>query len=313
MEIILGIDQIKKPFLNPVVTLGNFDGVHLGHQRIFEKVKEEARKIHGESVVITFEPHPLKILSPEQCPPLLTPFKKKMMLIEETGVEKVLCIQFTRAFAELSPLEFVKSVLVGKVEAKKIIVGYNYRFGRGKSGDVDSLKENCALFGVDVEVVEALRVADTIVSSSKIRELIRDGEVEKASKLLGRDYPVIGQVIEGTKRGHALGFPTANLEMAEELYPKPGVYAVRVNWHRQCFNGLANIGFNPTFDAKAVSLEVHLLNFDREIYGEELQVYFTERIRDEIRFPSTEGLIKQIRKDIEWAEANVFFRNERQK
>ncbi len=306
MEIILGIDQIKKPFLNPAVTLGNFDGVHLGHQKIFEKVKEEARKIHGESVVVTFEPHPLKILSPEQCPPLLTPFRKKMMLIEKTGVEKVLCIQFTRAFAELSPVEFVKSVLLGKVEAKKIIVGYNYRFGRGKSGDVDSLKENCALFGVDVEVVEALRVTDTIVSSSKIRELIRDGEVKKASKLLGRDYPVIGQVIEGTKRGHALGFPTANLEMAEELYPKPGVYAVSVNWHQQCFNGLANIGFNPTFDAKAVSLEVHILNFESEIYGEELQVYFAERIRDEIRFPSTEGLIKQIRKDIEWAEANVF-------
>ena len=306
MEIIKGIENLKRPFRNPVVTLGNFDGVHLGHQRIFEKVKEEARKIGGESVVVTFEPHPLKILSPEQCPPLLTPFKKKMMLIEKTGVEKVLCIQFTRAFAELSPVEFVKSILVGKVEAKKIIVGYNYRFGRGKSGDVDSLKENCALFGVDVEVVEALRVTDTIVSSSKIRELIRDGEVKKASKLLGRDYPVIGQVIEGTKRGHALGFPTANLEMAEELYPKPGVYAVSVNWHQQCFNGLANIGFNPTFDAKAVSLEVHILNFDQEIYGEELQVYFAERIRDEIRFPSTEGLIKQIRKDIEWAEGNVF-------
>jgi len=306
MEIILGIDQIKKPFLNPAVTLGNFDGVHLGHQKIFEKVKEEAGKIGGESVVVTFEPHPLKILSPEQCPPLLTPFKKKMMLIEKTGMEKVLCIQFTRAFAELSPVEFVKSVLLGKVEAKKIIVGYNYRFGRGKSGDVDSLKENCALFGVDVVVVEALRVTDTIVSSSKIRELIRDGEVKKASKLLGRDYPVIGQVIEGTKRGHALGFPTANLEMAEELYPKPGVYAVSVNWHQQCFNGLANIGFNPTFDAKAVSLEVHILNFERDIYGEELQVYFAERIRDEIHFPSTEGLIKQIRKDIEWAEANVF-------
>ncbi|MBS3907125.1 MAG: bifunctional riboflavin kinase/FAD synthetase [Syntrophaceae bacterium] len=306
MEIIKGIENLKGPFRNPAVTLGNFDGVHLGHQRIFEKVKEEARKIGGESVVVTFEPHPLKILSPEQCPPLLTPFKKKMMLIENTGVEKVLCIQFTRAFAELSPLEFVKSVLVGKVEARKIIVGYNYRFGRGKSGDVDSLKENCALFGIEVEVVKALTVDDTIVSSSKIRELIRNGEVVKASKLLGRDYPVIGRVIEGTKRGHALGFPTANLEMAEELYPKPGVYAVRVNWHRRCFNGLANIGVNPTFDAKAVSLEVHILNFDREIYGEELQVYFTERIRDEIRFPSTEGLIKQIRKDIEWAEANVF-------
>ncbi|MBM4348646.1 MAG: bifunctional riboflavin kinase/FAD synthetase [Deltaproteobacteria bacterium] len=306
MEIIKGIENLKEPFRNPVVTLGNFDGVHLGHQRIFKKVKEEARKIGGESVVITFEPHPLKILSPDQCPPLLTPFKKKMMFIEETGVDKVLCIQFTMAFAWLSPPEFVKSILAGKVGAKKILVGYNYRFGKEKSGDVDSLKENCARFGIEVEVVEALIVDDAIVSSSKIRDLIGNGEVEKASKLMGRDYPVIGRVIEGAKRGHTLGIPTANLEMTEELYPKPGVYAVRVNLHGQGFNGLANIGFNPTFNANAVSLEVHILNFDREIYGEDLQVCFTKRIRDEIRFTSIEMLIEQIRKDIEWAKTNVF-------
>lgn len=308
MEIIRGIEQLTSPFKNPVVTLGNFDGVHLGHQRIFEKVKEEATKIGGESVAITFEPHPLKILSPEQCPPLLTPFSKKMMLIEKTGVDKVLCIQFTSAFAGLSPFEFVKSILVEKVGAKKVFVGYNYRFGKGKSGDADSLKGICAQFGIEVEVVEALTVDDTIVSSSKIRELIREGEVKKASILLGRSYPVIGRVIEGTKRGHMLGFPTANLDMREELYPKPGVYAVGVERHRQCFNGVANIGFNPTFDGNAVSLEVHLLNFDGELYGEELQVYFSERIRDEIRFPSTEALIEQIRKDIEWAKRNVFQR-----
>jgi len=306
MEIIKGIENLKGPFRNPVVTLGNFDGVHLGHQRIFKKVKEEARKIGGESVVITFEPHPLKILSPAQCPPLLTPFKKKMMFIAETGVDKVLCIQFTMAFAWLSPPEFVNSILAGKVGAKKILVGYNYRFGKEKSGDVDSLKENCARFGIEVEVVEALIVDDAIVSSSKIRDLIGNGEVEKASKLMGRDYPVIGRVIEGAKRGHTLGIPTANLEMTEELYPKPGVYAVRVNLHGQCFNGLANIGFNPTFNANAVSLEVHILNFDREIYGEDLQVCFTKRIRDEIRFTSIEMLIEQIRKDIEWAKTNVF-------
>lgn len=306
MEIIQGIEQLRSPFKNPVVTLGNFDGVHLGHQRIFEKVKQEAFKMGGESVVVTFEPHPMKILLPEQCPPLLTPFKKKMMLIEQTGVDKVLCILFTGAFAELSPIEFVKSILLEKINAKKVFVGYNYRFGKGKSGDANSLKGICAQFGIEVEVVEALTVGDTIVSSSKIRELIRNGEVKKASTLLGRDYPVIGRVIEGTKRGRALGFPTANLEMTEELYPKVGIYAVRVVRRSQCFNGVANIGFNPTFEGTSVSLEVHLLNFDGEIYGEELQVNFSERIRDEIRFPSTEALIKQIRKDIEWAEKNVF-------
>jgi riboflavin kinase/FMN adenylyltransferase len=306
MEIIKGIENLKKPIKNPVVTLGNFDGVHLGHQRIFEKVKQEAIKTGGESVVVTFEPHPMKILLPEQCPPLLTPFKKKMMLIEQTGVDKVLCILFTIAFAELSPVEFVKGVLMEKIGAKKVFVGYNYRFGKGKSGNATSLKEICAQFGIEVEVVEALTVDDTIVSSSKIRELIRKGEVKKASSLLGRDYLIIGRVIEGTKRGHALGFPTANLEMTEELYPKPGVYVVRVLRHGRSYNGVANIGFNPTFDGASVSLEVHLLNFDGEIYGEELQVSFSERIRDELRFYSTEALIEQIRKDIEWAERNVF-------
>lgn len=306
MEIIRGIENLKEPFRNPVVTLGNFDGIHLGHQRIFEKVKEEARRLAGESVIITFEPHPLKILSPEQCPSLLTPFKKKMMLMEKTGVEKVLCIQFNKAFAEISPTEFVKNVLEGKLDAKKIVVGYNYRFGRGKSGNAQSLKETCSRLGIEVEVVEALTIDGTVVSSSKIRELIRDGEVEKASKLLGRDYPVIGKVIKGTHRGHALGFPTANLQITEELYPKPGVYGVNVEWHDQRWEGLANIGFNPTFDGKTLTLEVHILNFDHEIYGDEMQISFVRRIRDEMRFHSQQELIEQIRKDIEWVKMNVF-------
>jgi riboflavin kinase/FMN adenylyltransferase len=312
MEIILGIDQLKKPFVNPVITLGNFDGVHLGHQRIFEKLKDEARKIHGEGVVITFEPHPLKILYPDHCPPLLTPFKKKMFLIEKTGIEKVLCIEFSLPFAEISPPEFIRKILVEKVNAKKIIVGYNYHFGKGKSGDVEILKNICKLFNIGVEVMEALTIDHTIVSSSKIRELIRGGEVEKASKLLGSDYPIIGRVVGGSKRGHTLGFPTANLEISDELYPKTGVYAVEVVWKNQPFKGLANVGFNPTFappeggEKGRFSLEVHLFNFNEEIYGDEIQVNFKKRIRDEMRFDSPSHLIDQIRKDIQWAEENVF-------
>lgn len=306
MEIIKGIKNLKRPFKNPVVTLGNFDGIHLGHQKIFEKVINAAKKRDGESVVITFEPHPLKILSPKQCPPLLTPFKKKMMLMEKTGIEKVLCLRFTRSFSHISPADFVKRILLKKVGAKKIIIGYNYRFGKGKTGNVESLKAICADSGIEVEVVEPLTVDHTVVSSSKIRELIREGEVERASKLLGRDYLVIGRVIRGTHRGHDLGFPTANLEMTEELYPKLGVYAVRVEWQHQFFNGLANIGFNPTFDTKVLTLEIHILNFNYEVYGDEIQVSFIRRIRDEIRFPSLEELINQIQKDIEWAKENVF-------
>jgi riboflavin kinase/FMN adenylyltransferase len=155
--------------------------------------------------------------------------------------------------------------------------------------------------------MEALTIDHTIVSSSKIRELIKEGEVEKASKLLGRDYPIIGKVIGGSKRGHEMGFPTANLEISDELYPKTGVYAVEVEWNRRIFNGLANVGFNPTFEAKSFSLEVYILNFNCEIYGDEIQVNFKKRIRNEIRFSSPSQLIDQIRKDIEWAQENVFW------
>jgi riboflavin kinase/FMN adenylyltransferase len=312
MEIIFGIEHLKRSFINPVVTLGNFDGVHLGHQKIFERVKEEASKIHGEGVVITFEPHPLKVLSPGRCPPLLTPFRKKMMLIEKSGIETVLCIQFSIAFSEISPFEFIKGILIKKVEVKKIIVGYNYHFGRKKRGDVRILRNIGKHFNVEVEVMEPLKIGQTTVSSSKIRELIKNGEVEEASKLLGRDYPIIGKVIQGSSRGHTLGFPTANLETSDELYPKKGVYAVEVVWNQQPFNGLANVGSNPTFlpihrnNEGHFSLEVYMLNFNHQIYGEEIQVNFRKRIRDEIRFDSPFLLIDQIKKDVQWAKENVF-------
>ena len=312
MEIIIGLDQLKRPFHHPVVTLGNFDGVHLGHQKIFKRIKEEASRIHGEAIVITFDPHPLKVLSPQRCPPLLTPFRKKVMLIEQSKIETVLCIEFSLPFAELSPLEFFNKILVEKVNARKVIVGYNYHFGKKQSGDIETLKELAAPFQIGVEVIEPLKMGQVIVSSSKIREMIKHGEVAEASKYLGRDYLVMGKVIEGFKRGHGLGFPTANLELSEELYPQGGVYAAEVVWKNQRLKGLANIGTNPTFSptregkAPSLSLEVHLLNFDREIYGDEIQVHFKQRIRDEIRFESTSQLIDQIKKDVQWAKEKVF-------
>ena len=317
MEIIKGIKNLKRPFVTPVVTLGNFDGVHLGHQIIFKRVKEEALKLHGEGIVITFEPHPLKVLASDKFLPLLTPFRKKMMLIEKSGIDVVFCIEFSWAFSEIPPLEFIKNILVEKIKVKKVIIGYNYRFGMGQKGDAQTLKEAGKIFNFEVEVVKPLKVEHTIVSSSKIRALIHKGEVEEASKLLGRNYPIIGKVVEGAKRGHTLGFPTANLEISDELYPKVGVYAVEVVWHQQHFKGLANVGFNPTFSSGQTepegcfSLEVHILNFHQEIYGEEIQIDFKKRIRDEVRFNSPSDLIRQIQKDIEWAQENVFFRNKR--
>ncbi|MGO8988891.1 MAG: bifunctional riboflavin kinase/FAD synthetase [bacterium] len=316
MEIIKGIQNLKRPFRNPVVTLGNFDGVHLGHQQIFKRVKEEASKIRGQGVVITFEPHPLKVLAPEKFLPLLTPFRKKMMLIEKSGIEIVLCIEFSLTFSEIASSEFIKSILVEKVKVKKVIIGYNYHFGKGQGGDAQILREAGKVFDFGVEVVEPLKVGQTIVSSSKIRTLIQTGEVEEASKLLGRDYPIIGKVVEGEKRGGTLGFPTANLEISDELYPKTGVYAVEVVCHQQRFNGLANIGSNPTFSTQIgkrqepFSLEVHILNFNQEIYGKEIEVRFKKRIRAEVRFESPSLLIEQIKRDIQWAQENVFSRHE---
>jgi riboflavin kinase/FMN adenylyltransferase len=312
MEIIKGIENLKRPLKNPVVTLGNFDGVHLGHQEIFKRVKEEAIKIHGEGVVITFEPHPLKVLAPAKFLPLLTPFRKKMILIEKSGIETVLSIEFSLAFSEISSSEFIESILVEKVKVKKVIIGYNYHFGKGQRGNAHTLEEAGSFFNFEVEVVEPLKVDQTIVSSSKIRNLIQGGEVEVASRLLGRHYPIFGKVVEGAKRGKTLGFPTANLEISDELYPKTGVYAVEVVWHQQHFNALANVGLNPTFSSpigtreERFSLEIHILNFNQEIYGEEIEVHFKKRIRDEVRFESPSLLIEQIKKDIRYANENVF-------
>jgi riboflavin kinase/FMN adenylyltransferase len=311
MEIILGLMELKRTLVNPVVTLGNFDGVHLGHQMIFEKVKEEASKVQGEAVVITFEPHPLKVLSPSRCPPLLTPFRKKMILIEKSGMDTVVCLPFTRTFAELPAFEFVRGVLVDKVKARKVVVGYNYHFGKGKEGNVETLKRVGKTLDVEIEVIGPLTIGGVLVSSSKIRDLIREGNVEEASNLLGRDYLILGRVIEGARRGHTLGFPTANLEISEELYPKPGIYAAGVVWNHQSFDGVVNVGWNPTFQPRQekpgrISVEVHILNFNQQIYGDEIQVSFKKRIRDEIRFDSPSQLITQIKKDVQWAREKVF-------
>jgi riboflavin kinase/FMN adenylyltransferase len=312
MEVILGIDRLKRPLRNPVVTLGNFDGVHLGHQRIFERVIKEASRYHGESVVITFEPHPLKVLAPERRPPLLSPFKKKMMLIEKSGIDVVICLEFSLDFSKVTPFDFVKDLLIERINARKIIIGYNYHFGRKQRGNAEILKKIGSLFNVKVEIVEALGISETVVSSSKIRELIKNGQVEEAGKLLGRNYPIIGKVVHGVGRGHTLGFPTVNLEMSDDLFPKPGVYAVEVQWNQQVFRGVANIGSNPTFPSLKegqegrLSLEVFILDFNQEIYGEEIQVGFKKRIRDEIRFDSAAQLVEQIRKDIQWAKENAF-------
>ncbi len=301
MDIIIGIENILRNFRNPVLTLGNFDGVHLGHQRIFEELTEEARKIDGEAVVFTFDPHPLQVLSPQRCPPFITPFKQKMMLVERLGIDVIIVATFDLDLANLTPEEFVKGVLVDKIGTKKILVGYNYNFGKDRKGNVVMLIRLGKKYGFEVKVIDALKVNDVPVSSSKIREFIQSGKMAEAAQLLGRNYLLIGKVIWGADRGKKLGFPTANLEVLNGLYPKTGVYAVEVIMGNKTYPGVADVGYNPTFGLNPLSVEVHILDFSRDIYGEEIQLIFHERIRDEKAFENPDALARQIGKDIKAA------------
>jgi len=302
MDIIIGIENIRRKFRNPVLTLGNFDGVHLGHQRIFEDLREEARKIDGEAVVFTFDPHPLQVLSPQECPPAITPFKQKLMLLQKLGIDVVIVAAFDLDLANLTPEAFVKGVLVDKIGAKKILVGFNYFFGKNRRGNVEMLKRLGQKYGFEVKVVDAMTVNDIPVSSSKIREFIQSGKMPEAAQLLGRNYLLIGKVIWGADRGKKLGFPTANLEVLNGLYPKTGVYAVEVIMGDKTYPGVADVGYNPTFGQNPLSVEVHILDFARDIYGEEIQLIFHERIRDEKTFENPESLAEQIRRDIDAAK-----------
>ncbi len=310
MKIIKGIEALSKSYPNTVLTIGNFDGVHLGHQKIFLKVIERAREIKGTSMVMTFEPHPIKVLSPERDIKLLTPFEEKVKLIENTGIDVLLCIMFDRKFANLLPDEFIEEILVNKINAKEIIVGSNYTFGRGKKGNVDILRRRSKKYGFDVKVVRYVKVNGIIVSSSSVRSFLMKGDVSGVSNLLGRAYSIEGTVIRGKGRGKTLmNIPTANITTPVEISPKEGVYAVKVGLNGHIFDGVANIGKNPTFGNSATSYEVHLLNFSDDILGKKIRIYFIDRIRDERRFPDVNSLEKQIRNDIKRAKEILRVKN----
>ncbi|HLB25493.1 MAG TPA: riboflavin biosynthesis protein RibF, partial [Nitrospirota bacterium] len=248
MKIIRGLKDVSKNRLvKPVVTLGNFDGVHLGHQAIFKQVVARAVSEGGTSVAFTFEPHPLKVLAPQRSPRLLSTFREKMEQIEAAGMDAVICAHFTPAFASQNPEDFVRDVLVGAVGVRELFVGHDYAFGKDRRGDIPFLRESGARHGFGVHVIGPVKVEGIVVSSTKIRRLIMDGEVCLASKLLGRPYSIEGTVIQGHSRGRSLGFPTANITTPNELPPKEGVYAVTIQVEGREYKGAANIGRNPTF------------------------------------------------------------------
>ncbi len=298
MKIIRKLDDIDKNLPNPVATIGNFDGVHLGHREIFRRVKREAAALAGVSVAITFFPHPLKVVAPDRNFKLITTYPEKEALIEASGIDYLIIIPFSREFAAISAREFVTDILVRRIGVKKIIIGYDYAFGRNREGDVGLLRRMGDEFGFSVEMLEQIGDGANPYSSSIVRSLIEDGDVRGVLPLLGRFFSVGGPVVHGLHRGKNLGFPTANIDPEEELLPGPGVYAVKVKYAGGVYDGACNIGINPTFNGGKITVEVHLLDFDEDIYGRELRVYFVERIRDERTFSDAGELMRAIERDV---------------
>ncbi len=302
MIIIEHTEDIEKPFHKAVVTIGNFDGVHIGHQSLFHQVIQTAEAIGGTSIAITFEPHPLRVLTNDQQPPLITLYEQKKELIAATDLDALICMPFTPDFAAMSARAFIEDLLVGRIGMRAIIVGRDYTFGRHREGDINLLQSLGEELGYAVTLADWITAAHGNkgrISSTRIRELVMDGRLNEARHLLGRHYQIRGTVIAGRNRGaKLLGFPTANIELYDELCPKTGIYAVTVDLEGQMLQGVANIGYSPTFDDHVFTVEVHILDFDTDIYGRKIKVNFLKRIRDEIKFDSIDALAAQIHKDV---------------
>jgi riboflavin kinase / FMN adenylyltransferase len=298
MRIFRSLDEFAPPQEGSCVTIGNFDGVHVGHQTLIRRVRDTARSRGRKSVVITFDPHPLRVLL-GKTPPFITMTEQKLQLIERLGVDCTLCLRFTREMAALEPEEFVRIYLVEGLHTRELLVGYDYAFGKNRKGNFALLKCLGETYGYTTEQMEPVLVAGAVVSSTRIRDMVEAGTVWEVQPLLGRFYRISGTVVTGRNRGgKLLGFPTANIQLTDELFPKPGVYAVWAEVLGRIHPAVANIGYNPTFGNTVLSVEVHILDFKNDIYGQPIQVHFVQRLRDEKKFASIQDLVAQIRKDI---------------
>ena len=298
MQVIKEFQNLSVLASGVVATLGNFDGVHLGHREIFRRVVSEARHRNCQSLVVTFIPHPMKVLAPEKAPRLLNTYAEKERLIAASCVDALVEIPFDRRIATMLPAEFVQEILVAKLHINHLVIGYDYTFGRDRSGDANFLTAIGKDLGFTVETVEPVLRDAEISSSTLIRKLLYAGDVLAVVGPLGRNFTLEGKVTKGVGRGKGLGFPTANLLTDKEILPRPGVYAVKVRYREELYDAVMNIGFNPTFGTERISLEVHLLDFSADLYDETLRVYFVERLRDEKVFKSVEQLVEAITADI---------------
>lgn len=291
---------------NPVVTIGTFDGVHLGHQKVILRLKEIAKKHDGETVIFTFYPHPRLVTSPNETNlRLLTTINEKIIRFEKLGIDHLIIYPFNKAFSQLSYSQFVEQILVDKLKTHCLVVGYDHKFGKNREGGFEYLKECGDKFNFKVEKLDALWVDEENVSSTKIREALQIGDIKKANHYFGYRFSLNGTVISGKQLGRKLGFPTANIESYDKhkIIPGYGVYAVKVLINNKYFNGMLNIGTRPTFNNNADnrSIEVNIFNFSDDIYNQEITLVFVDKIRDEQKFDGVDMLVRQLNKDREVA------------
>jgi riboflavin kinase/FMN adenylyltransferase len=286
---------------NPVLTIGTFDGVHIGHKKIIDQLNEEAAKIGGESVLFTFFPHPRMVIFPESHGlKLIQTQEEKLEKLKEMGLQNVIVFPFTFEFSRLSALEFVRDMLVNQLHVKKLVIGYDHQFGKNREGSIHFLRDVAETYEFEVIEIPAQDIAAVHVSSTKIREALLSGDIEKANDYLGAPFELIGKVVKGKQLGRTIGFPTANLKLANELkiIPQNGVYAVKVFYQENCFEGMMNIGIRPTIESENdTTIEVHIFDFDQTIYGESLRVELSKKTRDEQKFNGIEALKNQLKLD----------------
>ncbi|GJM28146.1 MAG: riboflavin biosynthesis protein [Cyclobacteriaceae bacterium] len=303
MRIYHGIKAFEK-IQYPVVTSGTFDGVHQGHQKIIKKLQHLATDKQGETVIITFWPHPKYVLNPGSSMKLLTTFEEKAELLRSLGIDHLIRIPFTREFSQKTSGEFVEEILVKKIGTKQLVIGYDHRFGKNREGSFEYLQTNASRYGFEVKEISRKDVDHIAVSSTKIREYILNHRIHLANKLLGRFYGISGLVVKGQQLGRKIGFPTANLEITEDykLIPSDGAYAVLASVDGNQYSGMMNIGVKPTVGSASRTIEVHIFNLDRNLYNERLNVQVVKQLRPEMKFNNLEELTDQLHQDRNEAE-----------
>jgi len=288
-------------FKNSVVTIGTFDGVHIGHQKILKKLNNEASSVNGESILFTFYPHPRMVVFPDSHNlKLIQTIDEKIESLRHYGLDNVIIYPFTKDFSRLTAFEFVRDILVNKLKVKKLVIGYDHQFGRNREGNIDFLRESAEIFDFEVIEISAQEVDEVNVSSTKIRNSILDGNIDRANDFLGRCFRITGEVVKGNRLGRELGFPTLNLQLLNDhkIIPSEGVYAVEIELMNVVYQGMMNIGKNPTVsDISERKYEVHVFDFDKDVYGEHVVILFHQFIRKEKTFDNLEELKSQIRED----------------